>query len=167
MVSEFYTIFGLVGVVIGLVCVVIVLVGVVIGLVGGEKNTFFGILIITLITSVLFVIFPTGFFFWGDIHLLAGTCIGEYFTFKTRKETQKYIKLGVIVGFTGSIFALILNALLFWIFYLLPRGFDFISTLLVFLISSGIMYAMMGIIIGVLFAIGFRNRASREESPLL
>ena len=128
-----------------------------------KYNMFFGILICALITSILFVILPTGFLFWGDIHLLIGACIGEYFTLKTKKETQTYIKLAVIVGFSGSLVALILNALFFWIAYLLPGGIDFISTLLVFLISSGIMYVMTGIIIGILFGIGFRNRAVREE----
>ena len=133
-----------------------------------KNNMLFGILIIALVTSIFFIIIPTGFFFTGDIHLLIGTLVGEYFTFKTRKETQSFIKLGVIVGAAGAFLALILDALFFWIAYLIPGGYEYLLYFFLYLaVSSGIIYIMIGIIVGLLFGISFRNRAAREESPLL
>ena len=134
-----------------------------------ENNKLFGILICALITAILFVIIPQiAFIFPGDIHLLIGTCVGQYFTFKNRKETQSYIKLGVIVGAAGAFLALILDAVFYWIAYALLIGFDVLLYLLISLaFYSGIMYIITGIIIGIFFGIGFRNRATREESPLL
>jgi len=51
-------------------------------------NMLIGVQIIALLTSILFFVFPIGFLFLGDIYLVIGCCVGLYFTFKNKKESQ-------------------------------------------------------------------------------
>ena len=128
-------------------------------------NMIIGVLLSGLITSLFFLVYPLGFFFLGDIYLVIGSCIGLYFTFKKRKDTQLYIKTGVIVGLVGSVLSLVLIGLFTWILYSIDYVFDFIFLLdlLVFLfLSYGIMYVIVGIILGYIFGYIFRNKDTPE-----
>lgn len=128
-------------------------------------NMIIGVLLSGLITSIFFMVLPTGFFFLGDILLVIGSCIGLYFTFKKRKDTQLHIKTGVTVGLVGSVLSLILIGLFNWILYSIDYGFDFIFLLdlLVYLfVSNGIMYVIVGIILGYIFGNSFRKKDTPE-----
>lgn len=130
-----------------------------------KYNITIGVLLSGLITSIFFMVVPTGFFFLGDILLVIGSCIGLYFTFKKRKENQLHIKTGVIVGLVGSVLSLVLIGLFTWILYSVEYGFNFIFLLdlLVFLfLSYGIMYVIVGIILGYIFGYTFRNKDTPE-----
>jgi len=134
-------------------------------------NMILGVLICAFSTSILFLIFPIGIFFMADILLVVGTCIGLYFTFRYRKESQSHIKTGILVGLAGSVLSLLLISCFDWIFYFIPtQGFDFILLLqyILFLFAyCGIMYVLVGIILGYIFGIYYRNReVVKTESPL-
>ena len=130
-----------------------------------KYNMIIGVLLSGLITSIFFMVYPTGFLFLGDILLVIGSCIGLYFTFKKKKDKQLHIKTGVIVGLVGSVLSLVLIGLFNWIWYSIDYGFNFIFLLdlLVYLfVSNGIMYVIVGIILGYLFGYYFRNKDTQE-----
>lgn len=130
-----------------------------------KYNMLIGVLLCGLITSIFFMILPTGFFFLGDILLGIGSCIGLYFTFKKKKETQLHIKTGVIVGLVGSVLSLFLIGLFNWIWYSIDFGFEFIyllDLLLYLFLSNGIIYAIVGVILGYLFGHSFRKKDTPE-----
>jgi len=124
-----------------------------------------GVLLGVLITNIMFLILPTGFFFPGDIILVIGGCIGLFFTFKYRKEYQSHIKTGVIVGLASSILSLLLIGFVEWIFYsIYIYRFDILfllNHLLFLLMNYGIMYAIVGVILGYLFG----NHYKKKEDP--
>lgn len=122
-------------------------------------NMVIGILISSLFTSILFFFFPgIWFFFIGDIFLVAGCCLGLYFTFKNKQDSQSHIKTGVIVGLTGSVLSIILVDILFSLVY----GIDFIYFLLALFVNIGIMYIFIGLILGYLFGYYFRGKEGNE-----
>ena len=128
-------------------------------------NMIIGVLLSGLITSIFFLVLPIGFFFLGDILLVIGSCIGLYFTFKKKKEAQLHIKTGVIVGVVGSVLSLTLIGLFYWIWYSIDYGFDFIillGLLVDLFLFNGIMYVIVGIILGYLFGRSFRNKDTPE-----
>ena len=130
-----------------------------------KYNMLIGVLLSGLITSIFFMILPAGFFFLGDILLVIGSCIGLYFTFKKRKESQLHIKTGVIVGLVGSVLSLFLIGLFNWIWYSIGYGFEFIyllDLLLYLFVSNGIIYVIVGVILGYLFGHTFRNKDTPE-----
>jgi len=134
-------------------------------------NMIIGVLICALLTNVLFLILPIGFLVIADIFLVIGSCTGLYFTFKYRKESQSYIKTGIIVGLTGSVLSLLLIGCFDWIFYLIPAyGIDFIFFLqytLILFVYYGIIFAIVGIILGYIFGSVYRKRESVDkETPL-
>jgi len=134
-------------------------------------NMMIGVLISALLTNILFLILPIAIFVIADIFLVIGSCTGLYFTFKYRKESQSYIKTGIIVGLTGSVLSLLLIGCFDWIFYLIPvYGFDFILLLeyiLVLFMYYGIIFAIVGTILGYIFGSVYRKREVRNnESPL-
>ncbi|MFX0049080.1 MAG: hypothetical protein ACFE8G_13090 [Candidatus Hermodarchaeota archaeon] len=135
-----------------------------------KHNMLFGILICALLTSILFSIIPSGFFFIADIFLVIGNCIGLYITFRNRKKSQSHIKTGIIVGVAGSVLALLLLGFFDWILYSINYGFDFILFLqyaIVLFGYYGIMYVLVGIILGYLFGYFYRkNEDIDKESPL-
>ena len=128
-------------------------------------NMAIGVLLSVLITNILFLILPTGFFFMGDIILVIGGCIGLFFTFKYRNEYQSHIKTGVIVGLTSSILSLLVIGFFDWIFFLIPvYGADvllLLQYLLFLLVNYTIMYVIVGVIIGYLFG----NHYKKKEYP--
>ena len=121
-----------------------------------------GVLLSVLITNVLFLILPTGFFFEGDIILIIGGSIGLFFTFKYRKEYQSHIKTGVIVGLTSSILSLLVIGFFDWIFYFIPvYGADVVLLLqyqLFLLFNFSIMYIIVGVIMGYLFGNHYKKK---------
>ena len=133
-------------------------------------NMMIGVLIVAFSTSILFLILPFGFFFIADIFLVVGGGIGLYFTLKNRKESQSPIKTGIIVGLTGSVLSLLLISFFDWILYSLEYSFDFMLFLeytLILFAYYGIMYVLVGIILGYLF--GNYNKKREyvgQESPL-
>ena len=134
-------------------------------------NMMIGVLICALLTNILFLILPIGIFFIADIFLVLGNCIGLYFTFRYRKESQSHIKTGIIVGLVGSVLSLLLISCFDWIFYFIPtHGLDFILLLqyiLFLFVYYGIMYVLVGIILGYIFGSYYRNREMvKTESPL-
>ena len=128
-------------------------------------NKVIGVLLSVLITNILFLILPTGFFFMGDIILVIGGFIGLFFTFKYRKEDHSHIKTGVIVGLTSSILSLLLIGFFDWIFYFIPvYGADvllLLQYLLFLLMNFSIMYMIVGAILGYLFG----NHYKKKEGP--
>ncbi len=127
-------------------------------------NMMIGVLTCALITSVLFLVMPSGIFFMADMFLVMGCCIGLYLTFKNRKESQTHIKTGLIVGLTGSFLALLMISFFIWILYSLELGFNiiiFLEYILGFFLYYGIMYALVGIIVGYLFG----NHYKKKEDP--
>ena len=128
-------------------------------------NMVIGVLLSVLITNILFLILPRGFFFPGDIILVIGSCIGLFFTFKYRNESQLHIKTGVIVGLTSSVLSLLLIGFVEWIFYSIQEyGFDFLLLLrhfLYLLLNFSILYVLVGVIIGYLFG----NHYKKKEDP--
>ncbi|NVM44167.1 MAG: hypothetical protein HWN79_04550 [Candidatus Lokiarchaeota archaeon] len=123
-------------------------------------NMVIGILICSLFTSILFFFFPgLWFFFGGDIFLVAGCCLGLYFTFKNKQDSQSPMKTGVIVGLTGSVLSLLLVVILLSLVY--GIGF-FLYFLLALFVNFGIMYIFVGIILGYLFGYYFRSKEGKE-----
>ena len=134
-------------------------------------NMAIGVLLSVLITNILFLILPTGFFFMGDIILVIGGCIGLYFTFRYLNESQSHIKTGIIVGLTSSILSLLSIGFFDWIFYLIPiYGVDVIlllNYLLFLLLNFAIMYVLVGIILGYLFGRYYRKKENvGKKAPL-
>ena len=130
-----------------------------------------GVLISALLTNILFLIIPFGLFILADIFLVIGSCIGLYFTFKYRKESQSHIKTGIIVGLAGSVLSLLLISCFDWIFYIIPLiGFDFILFLqytLMLFAYFGIFYVLVGLTLGYLFGNYYKKREYVDkESPL-
>jgi riboflavin transporter FmnP len=130
-------------------------------------NILIGILIYSLFTSILLFFFTGVFFFFGgDIFLVAGCCLGLYFTFKKKQDSQSHIKTGVIVGAVGSVLVLVFFSLFVWIPYSLYYGyvnFLIFLTLVVELISTiGIIYIFVGLILGYLFGYYFRGKEGNE-----
>ena len=133
-------------------------------------NKMIGVLLIVLLTNILFIILPIGFFFIADIYLVVGCCFGLYLTFKNLKESQSHIKTGIIVGLFGSILSLTSLVFIDWIRYSLETGYDFNVTLgyILYFFVSLIFYALVGIIIGYLFGSYYRKKeAEMTKSPLL
>jgi len=121
-----------------------------------------GILICSLFTGIMFLIFPIAFIFLADLYLVAGCCLGLYFTFKKKQDSQSHIKTGIIVGAVGSVLALFFISLFYTLLY---NGFDFLifSSLFLFLIvNAGIMYIFVGLILGYLFGYYFRGKEGNE-----
>ena len=134
-------------------------------------NMIIGVLICALLTSILFLIMPFfGLFIVADVFLVVGCCIGLYFTFKNRKELQSHIEMGIVVGFVGSFFSLLLITFFNWIFYSTVLGFNIISLFIDILIvfaNYGIIYIIVGIILGYLFGNRYRKReAVKTDYPL-
>ena len=125
-------------------------------------NMVIGVLLSVLITNIMFLILPTGIFFMGDTLLVIGDCIGLYFTFRYRKESESHIKTGIIVGLAGSVLSLLLISCFDWIFYIIPLiGFDFILFLqytLMLFVYFGIFYVLVGITLGYLFGNYYKKR---------
>ena len=129
-------------------------------------NMAIGVLLSVLITNILFLILPTGFFFTGDIILIIGGCIGLFFTFRYRKEDQSHVKTGVIVGLTSSILSLLpissLISFFDWNFYIVPEyGVDyipFLQYLIVVIMNLVIMYAIVGVLLGYLFGNHYKKK---------
>ncbi len=122
-------------------------------------NMIIGVLVCALLTSFLFFMFPIGFYFMADIYLVIGGGIGLYLTFKNRKESQSHIKTGLIVGVIGSVLSLFLIGFFYWIFYSVNHGFDlilFLNYILSVFVVNGIMYALVGIILGYIFGYFYR-----------
>lgn len=126
-----------------------------------KNNMLFGILICALTTSLLFLILPLSAFFIGDIFLILGNCLGLIFSFKNRKETQQYIKTGVIVGLIGSILSLFFICFFVWIIYYLNTVYDLLFFLRYIFLSYVIFYVIVGLIAGYLFG----NRYKKREDP--
>jgi len=133
-------------------------------------NIMLGVLLFAFSTSIMLLILPElWFFFIGDIFLLVGGSIGLYFTFKNRKESQSYIKTGIIVGLIGSVLSLVLISFFEWILYSLEYEINFILFLqnTIFLFTYyGIIYALVGLTLGYLFGNQNRKRETlKRESP--
>jgi len=124
-------------------------------------NILIGVLLSALLTSISFMFFPFGFVFMADIFLVVGVVIGLYITFKNRNESQSHIKIGLIVGLTGSLLSLLLIGLFTWISYSLSYGFDFIlflNYLLYLFMVNGILFAIVGIILGYFYGSFYRRK---------
>lgn len=125
-----------------------------------------GILICSLFTGIMFLIFPIAFIFLADLYLVAGCCLGLYFTFKKKQDSQSHIKTGVIVGAVGSVLVLVFFCLFVWIVYSLYYGFInfliFLDFLLGLIATIGIIYIFVGIILGYLFGYYFRGKEGNE-----
>ena len=125
-----------------------------------RHNMMIGVLFCALLTSIVFSIFPMGFFFMADIYLVIGGGIGLYFTLKNRKESQSHIKTGIIVGLIGSVLSLFLIVFFDWILYSLDHGFDlilFLNYIFYVFVVNGLMYALVGVILGYIFGYFYRN----------
>ncbi|MHA1105494.1 MAG: hypothetical protein ACTSPN_07195 [Promethearchaeota archaeon] len=120
-------------------------------------NMLIGIIICALFTSILFLILPYGYIFLADIYLVIGCCIGLYFTFKNKKESQSYIKTGIIVGLIGSVLSLISIGILYSLVYG-PDFILFLQLILFLFLNNGIMYVVVGIILGYIFGYLYRNK---------
>jgi len=136
-----------------------------------KYNMIIGILLCALITNVMFFIYPLGLFFIADIYFVIGSCISLYFTFKYRKESQPHIKTGIIIGLVGSMLSLFLIGCFIWIFYYISTiGFNillFLEYLLYLFASFGLMYLVVGMILGYLFGSIYRKRDEEgNTSPL-
>ena len=132
-----------------------------------KYNILLGILIIAFLTSIMVLIMPFGIFITGDLFLIIGGSMGLFFTFNYRKESQSHIKTGLIVGLTGSILSLILAGLFDWIIYFIPvYGLDIIpllNYLLYLFMYYGIIYAIVGLILGYLFGSSNRKKDTLKE----
>jgi len=97
----------------------------------------------------------------ADIYLVIGGGIGLYLTFKNIKESQSHIKTGIIVGLTGSVLSLFLIGFFDWIYYSVYYGFDlilFLNYILYIFVVNGIMYVLVGIILGYIFGYLYSNK---------
>ena len=134
-------------------------------------NMVLGVLLSVLITNILFLILPTGFFFMGDIILIIGGCIGLYFTFRYKKVFQSHIKTGVIVGLTSSILSLLSIGFFDWMFFLIPEyGVNVIlllQYLLFLLLNFSIVYAIVGVIMGYFFGSHYKKEDAAKKTPYL
>ncbi|TFG21977.1 MAG: hypothetical protein EU533_04800 [Promethearchaeota archaeon] len=119
-----------------------------------ERNILSGIVISDLIAFFAYLIFPSGFAFFGDFHMIIGTGIGVYFGLSHKKEMQSYIKTGLIVGLLGALFSGISIAFFEWTIYIIRISFSLTSLLLflgVFIIEAIIIGIPIGGILGLYF----------------
>lgn len=134
-----------------------------------EKNILAGIIIGDLIAFIAYLIFPSGFVFFGDIHMIIGVSMGVHFGLSYKKETQSYIKLGLLIGLLGALFAGISMAFFEWTLYIFRIAFSLTS--LLFFIGLFIIEAfIIGLPIGGMFGLYFNakrssipQRSKREE----
>ena len=125
-------------------------------------NMLIGIINCTIITSILFMIWPFfGFISYGDIFLVIGCFFGLYITFKYKKESQSHIKTGLIVGLIGSVSSLILISILLALLY----GVDIVISFVFMFVNAGIGFILIGIILGYLFGYYFRNKEDPKREP--
>ncbi|MBY9015398.1 MAG: hypothetical protein KGD68_06870 [Candidatus Lokiarchaeota archaeon] len=134
-------------------------------------NMMIGVLVCALVTNILFLILPIGIFIIADIFLVVGSCTGLHLAFRYRKESQSHIKTGIIVGLSGSVLSLLLISCFDWIFYyILAYGFDFFLFLqytLILFAYYGIIFVLIGIIIGYLYGSHYKKRDyADKETPL-
>ena len=136
-----------------------------------KYNMIIGVLLCSLLPSILFLISPFGFIFPADIFLVVGCALGLFITFKNRKESQSHITTGIVVGFIGSFLALLLLGFFEWLFFYIPViGLDFIILLqltLILFAYYGFFYIPVGIVIGYLFGNYYRKKEKvRKGAPL-
>jgi hypothetical protein len=122
-----------------------------------ERNILSGIVISDLIAFFAYLIFPSGFVFFGDFHMIIGVGIGVYFSLSNRKEVQPYIKTGLMVGVLGALFAGISMAFFEWTIYIFRLGFS-ITSLFLFIAIFIIEALIIGIPLGGLFGFYFKNK---------
>ncbi len=129
-----------------------------------EKNLVFGIIITSVITFIGFVIYPSlAILTWADIYLIIGLIISEIFVFKARKESQQFIKTGVLVGLGGGGFSSLFISIYWWILYSNNLGYNIINFFLI-LSQTIIFYLLYGIIIGYLFGTIYMRKEPRSDS---
>ena len=125
-----------------------------------KYNVLIGIIVCVLIASVSLTIMPFGFLFLGDIYIALGCIFGLFITFKYKKESQPHIKTGLIVGLIGSVSSLVLSSILLSLAY----GFDIVLSFWFIFANAGIIYVIIGLIVGYLF--GYYNRKKEQEQKL-
>jgi len=129
-----------------------------------EKNLVFGIIITSVITFIGFVIYPSlAILTWADIYLIIGLIISEIFVFKARKESQQFIKTGVLVGLGGGGFSSLFISIYWWILYSNNLGYNIINFFRI-LSQTIIFYLLYGIIIGYLFGTIYMRKEPRSDS---
>ena len=140
-----------------------------------RNNFIYGILFSSLITAILYLLLYTifiGLFFLADIHFILGSIVGLNFMFKNRKESQSYIKTGVIAGLSAALISLLIISILDWFIYSVSINvFNFILLFLYiasYFIVTGLLYILTGIIMGYIFGSRARRKDSIDtRSPLL
>ncbi|NHJ26246.1 MAG: hypothetical protein EAX89_16830 [Candidatus Lokiarchaeota archaeon] len=129
-----------------------------------EKNLTFGIIITCVITFFGFVIYPYfGIFAYGDIYLIIGLILGEFFIFKFRKESQPFIKTGVLAGIGGGGFSSLFITIYVWILYSNIYGYNILDFFII-LLNYIVFYVLFGIIIGYLFGTIYIRKEPRSDS---
>ena len=113
-----------------------------------EKNIISGIIIGDLITFIAYVIFPSGLVFVGDFQMIIGVLIGVFFGLSNKKKPQSEIRLGLMIGILGALFAAFSLSMFEWILYTIFQGFS--SGALLFFFSF---FMIEALVIG--FPLGF------------
>ena len=122
-----------------------------------ERNILSGIIISDLIAFFAYLIYPSGFVFFGDFHMVIGTGIGVYFGLSNKKEMQSYVKTGLIIGLLGALFSGISIAFFEWTIYIIRISFS-LTTLFLFIGVFILEALIIGIPIGSIFGLYFKSK---------
>ncbi|MHA2006142.1 MAG: hypothetical protein ACXABO_01515 [Promethearchaeota archaeon] len=122
-----------------------------------EKNIISGIIITDLIAFLTYIIFPSGVFFFGDLHTLIGISIGVYFGLSNRKEEQTEFKTGLYIGIFGGLLVAISITLYELSRFTIIQGFS-ISDLLFYLTYFLTECLILGLIIGISLSFYFHRK---------
>jgi hypothetical protein len=122
-----------------------------------EKNLLSGIIIADLIAFISYLIFPSGIFFFGDLHMIIGISIGVYFGLSNKKIEDSEMKTSLVVGILGAFLTAISMSLFEWILRIASYGFLIID--LLFYLTLFVTEALIiGLPISLVFALYFRKK---------
>lgn len=133
-----------------------------------ENNILSGIIIFDIFAFLAYIINPFSLIYPGDIDMLFGGIISLIFSFKNRKVDQSSLKLGLTIGFYGSLISAITITVYEWIYVFTHHEIDspiFLMQRIIFLILAIAIGVILGIIFGWIYA--EKTQSTNEESKNL
>lgn len=126
-----------------------------------QRNVLGGIVISDLIAFIAYVIFFSGFFWFGDFQMVLGVAIGTRFALKHMKEFQSPLKLGLTVALGGSILSAVSMFIFTWVIYFFnPALLDFFF---LYILEALIIGLFLGIILGLYYRSKYNNDVNKGK----
>lgn len=133
-----------------------------------QWNILGGIIFSDLITFISYLIFPAGFFYFGDFQMVLGVAIGTRFALKNLKEFQSPLKLGIIVALGGAILSAISISFFDWIIFAFDSTLEYSLFYIMFfyLLEALIIGLALGMILGLYFRSKHPKRVDKNNDKL-